>query len=287
MIRPFFKIIYYKFLLLPLELLEKRLHNTKIRALIKRDKKLHLKKKGIAMKKTKLFGALTVLLAMTMVACGPKEQPSKEPKSEAPASEPSEAPKSEASSEAPKSEASSEAPTTSEAPAEDWLTVIPHTWVDGTPAQNSAGKEYIPLTDGDKVGVKISIQNWEVAEGAASNSSLDTDGGLLPKNDHTAFIAFKVKAPKAGDYQLVMTGKCSSGSGESKTLDERSFAVTLNGESVDVKADRNPVTTTSAPFVAAPTVALRGPEQEDVIAVSCPDYRIKFDTASYLLFQEH
>ena len=278
MIRPFFKIIYYKFLLLPLELLEKRLHNTKIRALIKRDKKLHLKKKGIAMKKTKLFGALTVLLAMTMVACGPKEQPSKEPKSEAPASEPSEA---------PKSEASSEAPTTSEAPAEDWLTVIPHTWVDGTPAQNSAGKEYIPLTDGDKVGVKISIQNWEVAEGAASNSSLDTDGGLLPKNDHTAFIAFKVKAPKAGDYQLVMTGKCSSGSGESKTLDERSFAVTLNGESVDVKADRNPVTTTSAPFVAAPTVALRGPEQEDVIAVSCPDYRIKFDTASYLLFQEH
>ena len=146
---------------------------------------------------------------------------------------------------------------------------------------------YIPLTDAtaNKVGVKIAIANWEAAEGAADGSALDTDGGIIPKNNHDAFIAFKVKAPKAGNYQMVMTGK-ASGSGASKTLDERAFAVKVNGEVVDVHADRNPLTTSDAPFVAAPIVALRGPEQEDVVSVSCSDYRIKFDVASFVLFQE-
>ena len=163
-------------------------------------------------------------------------------------------------------------------------------YTEGTPAKNSAEKEYIPLADptANKVGVKIAIANWVVAdfEGATATAKLASDGGIEPKNDHNAFIAFKIKAPRAGNYQMVVSGKGSS-SGEGKTLDDRAFAVKLNGEAVDVKGDREPINSTDyTAFVAAPTMALRGPEQEDVIALSCSDYRIKFDTASFVLFNE-
>lgn len=173
------------------------------------------------------------------------------------------------------------------APADPLLQPLERTYTEGTPTQNSAGKDYIPLTDAtaNKVGVKIAITNWEIAEGSPDTTKLGTDGGIEPKNDHSVYLAYKLTAPKAGTYQLVMTGKCSSGDGASKTLDERAFSVKVNGEEVDVVADRNPVTTTSAAFVAAPRVTLRGTE-EDIIAVSCSDYRIKFDTASFLLFNE-
>ena len=173
------------------------------------------------------------------------------------------------------------------APADPLLQPLERTYTESTPAQNSAGKDYIPLTDAtaNKVGVKIAITNWEIAEGSPDTTKLGTDGGIEPKNDHSVYLAYKLTAPKAGTYQLVMTGKCSSGDGASKTLDERAFSVKVNGEEVDVVADRNPVTTTSAAFVAAPRVTLRGTE-EDIIAVSCSDYRIKFDTASFLLFNE-
>ena len=173
------------------------------------------------------------------------------------------------------------------APADPLLQPLERTYTEGAAAQNSAGKDYIPLTDAtaNKVGVKIAITNWEIAEGSPDTTKLGSDGGIEPKNDHTVYLAYKLTAPKAGTYQLVMTGKCSSGDGASKTLDERAFSVKVNGEEIDVVADRNPVTTTSAAFVAAPRVTLRGTE-EDVIAVSCSDYRIKFDTASFLLFNE-
>ena len=173
-------------------------------------------------------------------------------------------------------------------PANPLLTPLQRNYTEGDAAQNSAGKEYIPLNDAtaNKVGVKISIQNWEIAEGSPSGTKLASDGGIEPKNDHTVFIAYKIKAPKAGNYQMVMNGKCSSGDGEVKTLDERAFMIKVNGQSIDVEADRNPMTTSLADFVAAPTLALSGPEQEDVIAISCSDYRIKFGPTSFVLFNE-
>ena len=173
-------------------------------------------------------------------------------------------------------------------PANPLLTPLQRNYTEGDAAQNSAGKEYIPLNDAtaNKVGVKISIQNWEIAEGSPDGTKLASDGGIEPKNDHTVFIAYKIKAPKAGNYQMVMNGKCSSGDGEVKTLDERAFMIKVNGQSIDVEADRNPMTTSLADFVAAPTLALSGPEQEDVIAISCSDYRIKFGTTSFVLFNE-
>ncbi len=173
-------------------------------------------------------------------------------------------------------------------PANPLWTPLPRTYTDGEPAQNSAGKEYIPLNDAtaNKVGVKIAIKNYEVAEGATATSSLSSDGKIGPVNDHEAALAWKIKAPKAGNYQLVMVGKCKSDAAE-YTLAERAFGVKLNGAEVNVDAEeRIAVTTESAPFVAAPTIALSGPETEDVIAITCTDYRIQFDTSSFLLFQE-
>ena len=173
-------------------------------------------------------------------------------------------------------------------PANPLWTPLPRTYTDGEPAQNSAGKEYIPLNDAtaNKVGVKIAIKNYEVAEGATATSSLSSDGKIGPVNDHDAALAWKIKAPKAGDYQLVMVGKCKTDAAD-YTLAERAFGVKLNGAEVNVDAEeRIAVTTESAPFVAAPTIALSGPETEDVIAITCTDYRIQFDTSSFLLFQE-
>ena len=173
-------------------------------------------------------------------------------------------------------------------PANPLWIPLERNYTDGEPAQNSAGKEYIPLNDAtaNKVGVKIAIKNYEVAEGATASSSLSSDGKIGPVNDHDAALAWKIKAPKAGNYQLVMVGKCKTDAAD-YTLAERAFGVKLNGAEVDVEAsERVAVTPEAAPFVAAPTIALSGPETEDVIAVTCTDYRIQFDTKSFLLFQE-
>ena len=173
-------------------------------------------------------------------------------------------------------------------PANPLWTPLERNYTDGEPAQNSAGKEYIPLNDAtaNKVGVKIAIKNYEVAEGATASSSLSSDGKIGPVNDHDAALAWKIKAPKAGNYQLVMVGKCKTDAAD-YTLAERAFGVKLNGAEVDVEAsERVAVTPEAAPFVAAPTIALSGPETEDVIAITCTDYRIQIDTSSFLLFQE-
>lgn len=174
-------------------------------------------------------------------------------------------------------------------PANPLLQPLQRNYTEGEAQANSAGKEYIPLNDAtaNKVGVKISIQNWEVPtfEGVTATSKLASDGGIEPKNDHNAFIGFRIKAPKAGNYQLVLRGKGSS-SGDGKTLDDRAFAVKVNGVDVDVEPDREPINSTDySDFVGAPTIALSGTE-EDVVSISCSDYRIKFETTSFVLFNE-
>ena len=138
-------------------------------------------------------------------------------------------------------------------PANPLWTPLERNYTDGEPATNSAGKEYIPLNDAtaNKVGVKIAIANYEVAEGATANSSLSSDGKIGPVNDHDAALAWKIKAPKAGNYQLVMVGKCKTDAAD-YTLAERAFGVKLNGAEVDVEAsERVAVTPEAAPFVAA------------------------------------
>ena len=236
------------------------------------------------MKMRKVFGACALLLALTVVGCNNEAEASKSSSKPASTQQSTNKPASTATSAAP-------ATTTSQAPAEDpLLTPLVRNYTAGDAIKNSSEKDYFQLTDAtaNKVGVKIAMANWEVAtfEGATAEAVLASDGGIEPKNDHNAFIAFKIKAPKAGNYQMVVKGKGSS-SGDGKTLDDRAFAVKLNGEDVDVKGDREPINSSDfTEFVAAPTMALRGPEQEDIIALSCSDYRIKFDTASFVIFNE-
>ena len=167
------------------------------------------------------------------------------------------------------------------------VAVLQRNW-DANPTKktNSDGKEYFQLTDtGDKVvGVKIAITNYTVESDASSGTALSSDGKIGPVNDKSAILTYRITAPKVGSYQMIMKGKCSSGATD-KTLSERNFTVKLNGQTVDIQNSRVAVTTTNADFVAAPTINLTG--NEDVIKITCSDYRIVFDTSSYIVFAEY
>ena len=167
------------------------------------------------------------------------------------------------------------------------ISVIQRNWdANPTSKTNSDGKQYYQLTDtGDKVvGVKIAITNYTVESDASSNTALGSDGKIGPVNDKNAILTYKITAPKVGTYQMIMRGKCSS-SATTKTLSERNFTVKLNGQTLDIQNSRIAVTTTTADFVAAPTVNLTG--GEDVIKITCCDNRIVFDTSSYIIFAEY
>ena len=167
-----------------------------------------------------------------------------------------------------------------------FLKVIPHTWTDGTPATNSDNKEYIPLTDtaANKVGVKISIQNYTIDAEADSKTAFNEKGQIDPSGSTTARLTYKVVAPKAGVYQFVMRGKSKDDALERK-FTNRGLTVKINGESADIEGDRQPLTTADTDFVFAPSVNLTG--EEDTIVITACYYRVQFDVASYLIFAEH
>ena len=222
------------------------------------------------MKKTKFFAALVAMLALGVVACN---NASSEPVVE---------------SSAPAVKSSSKAPETSKAPAVDYTQILPRTWTDGTPAQNSSGKNYIPLTDSvnNKVGVKIAVLDFTLDMEGTTATGMDSSGKIEPGNDHGAYIRFRIVAPKAGDYQMIMRGKSStSNNALEKSLNDRAFDVKLNGESVDVQGDRVVLTAEQADFVAVPTIHLTG--NEDTIDVTASDYRIQFDRDGFVVFSEH
>lgn len=251
------------------------------------------------MKFKKVMSVCALMFAFTLAACNggndsvkdeSKAEPTTSvaaPSSKAESKVSSVAPSSKAESKASSAAPSSKAPVSSADPSADqaFLEVIPHTWTDGTPATNSDGKEYIPLTDAaaNKVGVKISIQNFTIESGSTA-TGLDSSGKINPGNDHGAYLTYKVKAPKAGAYQLVLRGKSASNALE-RTLDARAFAVTLNGAEVNTYGDRTPLTDTDSDFVGAPTLNLTG--NEDAITISASDYRIQFDVAGYIILAEH
>ena len=156
-------------------------------------------------------------------------------------------------------------------------------WTESAPANNSDGKPYIQLNDAStgKKGVKIKFADF----GPDSTATISS-GKINPQNDTSVFLSYKIKAPKAGAYQLVMNGRVSQ-SGLGKTLSERAFKVTLNGASVDVENTVTDILTADGDndFVAAPTINLTG--NEDTVTIACPNYRIVFTDGSYLMFIEH
>ena len=156
-------------------------------------------------------------------------------------------------------------------------------WTESDPVNNSDGKPYIQLSDASsgKKGVKIKFADF----GPDSTATVSS-GKINPQNDTSVFLSYKIKAPKAGAYQLVMNGRVSD-SGLGKTLSERAFKVTLNGASVDIENTVTDVLTADGDndFVAAPTINLTG--NEDTVTIACPNYRIVFTEGSYLTFIEH
>ncbi len=165
----------------------------------------------------------------------------------------------------------------------DYTLPLTRVWVEGTPAQNSDGKQYIPLSETatGKAGVKIKFADF----GSGSTATVSS-GKINPQGDTSVYLEYKLKAPKAGAYQLVMNGRVSD-SGLGKTLSERSFKVILNGNNVDIENTRTDVLTADGDndFVAAPTVNLTG--NEDTVRIACSGYRIVFTDGSYLTFIEH
>ena len=235
------------------------------------------------MKKVKILASLAALMTLGLAACTDTPAESVEGTSAAATSQAASANTSKAAS---SSKASSSKASSSKSTGPDYTQVISRNWTDGTPAANADGKNYIPMTDAtaNKVGVKIAITDWTKGTGAHADTALGTDGKIAPGNEHTAILAYKVKAAKAGDYQMIMTAKSSS-SGDGKTMSERYFTCKLNGTAVDVGDDRSPLTTEMAQFVVAPTIHLTG--NEDTIEITAADYRPVFDTASFVIFSEH
>ena len=170
------------------------------------------------------------------------------------------------------------------AAVEDYtLPIGGHVWTESAPQTNSDGKEYIQLSDPstNKSGVKIKFADF----GPDSTATISS-GKINPVNDTSVFLSYKIKAPKAGVYQLVMNGRVSN-SGLGMTLSERAFKVTLNGASVDIENTHTDVLTADGDndFVAAPAINLTG--NEDTVTIACPNYRIVFTDGSYLTFIEH
>ena len=226
--------------------------------------------------------ALAALMTLGLASCTGETTTSAEASSAASAASTSK------SASASASQSSSKPASTSKSTGPDYTQVIAHTWTEGTPATNSSGKQYIPLTDtaASKVGVKIKITDYTVEEGAAEGAGLDANGKIVPQNDHNAILTYKITAPKAGDYQMIMRAKSStSNNALEKTLGDRYFTVTLNGQAVDIGDDRVPLTAETADFVAAPTMHLTG--NEDTFTFTAPDYRPVFDLQSYIIFAEH
>lgn len=165
-------------------------------------------------------------------------------------------------------------------------------WVAGTPAKNSYGKDYTPLTASDgSVGVKIALADYD----PNSAGAIDSDGKITPQNEATAYVAFKLKAPKAGVYQMILKASVSSSGDEHPFAGEssRGFDVIVNGyEDQDnvygsrLFSDANLDYTEKRAFIFA-LVQLNGPDYEDEIQFRNPYYRMKFDISGDLVFAEN
>ena len=241
------------------------------------------------MSKVKILSGLVALMALGLTACGGgNESSSVNKKSSAPAASSSKQQEVSSSLNAASQQSSANGAASSASGGEtiDWLIPVQRNYVDGTPANNSSSKEYIPLNDATagKVGVKISIQNFTLDADGTTATGLDSSGKINPGNDHDAYLRYRIVAPKAGAYQMIMRGKSSSNATE-KTLNERAFHVKLNGSEVETEGDRAPLTASDTDFVACPTINLTG--AEDIIDITASDYRIQFDVAGFITFAEH
>ena len=154
--------------------------------------------------------------------------------------------------------------------------ILARVWTKTADKTNSDGKAFEQIKDNskNKVGVRILTKN--ISAGAFdSDNKIPADGT----------VTYKITAPQAGDYQMIMSGRVSD---ETKKLSDRGIAITLNGANITIdfgSRDGGLNGRGDNEFVICPTIHLTG--NEDVITVACKYYRIGFAQDAWVTFSEH
>ena len=157
----------------------------------------------------------------------------------------------------------------------DFNEILTRVWTKTADKTNSDGKAFEQIKDNskNKVGVRIVTKN--ISAGSFSDGKIPADGS----------VTYKITAPKAGDYQMIMCGRVDDAS---KKLSERGISISLNGSSVTIdfgNRDGGLNGTGDNEFVICPTIHLTG--NEDTIVVACKYYRIAFAQDAWVTFAEH
>ena len=152
--------------------------------------------------------------------------------------------------------------------------ILSRVWTRTSSKTNSDSKPFEQIKDNkkDKVGVRILTKN-------ISAGSFDSDNRI------PSTVTYKITAPKEGDYQMIMCGRVVD---ESKKLNQRGIAITINGESVNINfgnRDGGLNGRGDNEFVICPTIHLTG--QEDTITVACSQNGIGFAQDAWVTFAEH
>ena len=162
----------------------------------------------------------------------------------------------------------------------DFNEILSRVWTKTAELTNADGKPFEQIKDNskNKVGVRILQKNIS----PDSEGTFDSDN-KLPSDGKT--VKYRVKAPKAADYQMIMCGRVSD---ETKKLRERGIVIKLNGTAVSVdfgERDGGLNGRGDNEFVICPTIHLTG--NEDVIEVACKNYRVGFAQDAWLVLSEH
>ena len=152
--------------------------------------------------------------------------------------------------------------------------ILSRVWVRTAEKKNSDNKAFEQIKDNskNKVGARILTKN-------ISAGSFDSDN-RIPDT-----VTYKITAPKAGDYQMIMSGRVVD---ETKKLSERGITITLNGQAVSIdfgNRDGGLNGRGDNEFVICPTLHLTG--NEDVIVVACKNNQIGFAQDAWVTFAEH
>ena len=155
---------------------------------------------------------------------------------------------------------------------------LAHTWVEGTPAANSDGKNVIPMECSacHAKGAKISVNDY--SDGAQFDSDADKAADAIRPKQNTA-ISYKISVAAAGNYAISLGMKCNKNGGTA--MSSRGFKVSVGGADATVTnfgtatADSMGLNANTVVDVElVPSVALT--TDEVTIAITCAGYRLLY-----------
>ena len=152
--------------------------------------------------------------------------------------------------------------------------ILSRVWTRTAQRTNSDNKSFEQIKDNkkDKVGVRILTRN-------ISAGNFDSDNRI------PTTVTYKITAPKEGDYQMIMCGRVVD---ETKKLNQRGIAVTINGQAINIDFGRRDGGLNGRgdnEFVICPTIHLTG--TEDTITVASSENAIGFAQDAWVTFAEH